>query len=358
MSFEPLDPTRFRTSIDGLATELFSIANANGMEVRFTNLGAKILQVVVPDRDGKPDDVVLGYDSIEDVLTGQPSMGAFVGRYAGRIAYGRFSLDGRDYELGINNNGHSLHGGIRGSRHRVFDMVSITQSRAELELIYADGEEGFPGRVVSRVVYEVSDDNALDITWSATTDAPTVVNFTSHAFFNLAGHAEADESTSHNHLLTVYASRYAASDAQVIPTGVLRPVAGTPLDFRVPRRIGESADSADPLVASTGGYDHTAALNKPYGSYGMAARLSYPANGRVMDVWTDEPALVIYGGGGLTGEIPRDRGKGGRVYGRRAALCLEPEHFSNSPNLPAFPSTVLRPGQERRGRITYRFSTA
>ncbi|MBL8380945.1 MAG: galactose mutarotase [Burkholderiales bacterium] len=358
MTFEPLDPTRFRTSIDGANTDLFTLSNQAGMQVRFTNQGAKILQLIVPDRNGNLDDVVLGYDSIEDVLTGQPSMGAFVGRYAGRIAHGRFALDGRDYALGTNNNGHTLHGGVKGSRHRVFDVVSIDASRAEMELVYADGEEGFPGRLASRVVYEVTEDNALDITWSATSDAPTVVNFTSHAFFNLAGHAAADETTSHDHLLTIFAGRYAANDAQLIPNGLLRQVAGTPLDFRVPRRIGDAADAPDPLVAGSGGYDHTAALNKPYGAYGIAARLAYPPNGRVMEVWSDEPALVFYGGGGLTGEIPRDRGKGGKVYGRRAGLCLEPEHFGNSPNLPSFPSTVLRPGQVRRGRITYRFSTA
>jgi aldose 1-epimerase len=358
MSDAPLEGARFRAQVDGRETELLTLVNANGMSVSFTTLGAKVLQVIVPGRDGTRDDVVLGYDSIDDVLSGQPSMGAFVGRYAGRIAHARFTLDGQEHALGENNDGHTLHGGVRGSRHRVFDVVSADAARAALELVYADGEEGFPGRVVSRVVYTVTEDDELDIAWSATTDAPTVVNFTSHAFFNLAGHAQADGATSHDHRLTIHAARYAESDAHAIPTGILRPVAGTPLDFRVPARVGDGADCGHPLVTAAGGYDHTWALNKPYGAYGLAARLDYPPTGRSMEVWTDEPALVFYGGGNLAGELPRDRGKGARIYERRAGLCLEPAHFGDSPNLPAFPSTVLRPGQVRRGRITYRFRSA
>ena len=224
-SVVPLQAERFHTIVDGRETALFSLANANGMVVKFTNLGAKILQIIVPNRDGVMDDVVLGYDSIESVLSGSASMGAFIGRYAGRVGGGRFTLNGKAYQLGQNSGGNSLHGGIKGSRHRVFDVTQVDAAACELRLNYADGEEGYPGNVQSRIVYQVTEDNALDIRYEATTDAPTIVNFTSHGFFNLAGHAQAGEQSMADHVLTIRADTFTPSDENLITTGELKPVA-------------------------------------------------------------------------------------------------------------------------------------
>ena len=325
------------------------------MVVRFTNLGAKVLQILVPDARGEIDDVTLGYGSIEQVKGGQTSMGAFIGRYAGRIANARFSLDGRQYALAANSGPNTLHGGARGSRFRVFDVRQRDESSAELKLVYEDGEESFPGRVESRVTYRVTGDNALDIEYEATTDAPTVVNFTSHIFFNLAGQRHIDPQSLNAHELEIPAETFTPLDEHLIPTGELRAVAGTPMDFRLRRRIGARLDTPDEQLAFGKGYDHNWVIAKAPDAYGLSARLTDPLSGRVMEVLSTEPGLVFYGGNHLTGEAPRDIGKGGIAYTRQSGLCLEPGHFADSPNQPRFPSTVLRPGQAYRGRITYRF---
>ena len=352
-----LQAERFHTTADGRETALFTLANRNGMVVKFTNLGAKILQIIVPDRDGAMDDVVLGYDSIESVLSGQASMGAFIGRYAGRVGGGKFTLNGKPYQLGINNGGNSLHGGVKGSRHRVFGVKQIDAATCELRLDYADGEEGYPGNVQSRVTYQVTDDNALEIRYEATTDAPTIVNFTSHGFFNLAGHANASEQTMGDHLLTIPADTFTPSDETLITTGELKPVAGTPLDFRQPTRIGARINDPYLMHPSTRGYDFNWVVNKTAGEYGLAATLYSPTSGREMQVLSTEPGLVFFSGNNFTGEAPRDVGKGGKVYHVRAGLCLEPGKFPDTPNQPNFPTAVLNPGERYTGRITYRFLT-
>ena len=356
-SIVPVQAERFHTSVGGRETALFTLANSKGMVVKFTNLGAKILQIIVPDRDGVMDDVALGYDSIGSVLSGQASMGAFIGRYAGRVGGGKFTLNGKPYQLGINNGGNSLHGGVKGSRHRVFGVKQIDAATCELQLDYADGEEGYPGNVQSRVTYQVTDDNALEIRFDATTDAPTIVNFTSHGFFNLAGHANASEQTMGDHLLTIPADTFTPSDENLITTGELKPVAGTPLDFRQPTRIGARINDPYLMHPSTRGYDFNWVVNKAAGEYGLAATLYSPDTGREMQVLSTEPGLVFFSGNNFTGEAPRDVGKGGKVYHVRAGLCLEPGKFPDTPNQPNFPSAVLNPGERYTGRITYRFLT-
>ena len=354
--FSPLLRERFLASVDGQQTDLFTLGNARGMRVAFTNLGAKILQIIVPDRDGKFDDVALGYDSIGAVQTGQTSMGAFIGRYAGRIGGGRFTLKGKPHQLTINSGGNSLHGGTRGSRLRVFEVRQQDAATCEITLDYPDGDQGYPGHVRSRVVYQVTDDNALDIRYEARTDAPTIVNFTSHGFFNLAGHAAADEATMRGHVLTIPADTFTPSDANLITTGELKSVTGTALDFRQPLPIGAGIDDPYLMHPSTRGYDFNWVLNKPSGEYGLAATLYEPGTGREMQVLSTEPGLVFFSGNNFTGAAPRDVGKNGKVYHCRAGLCLEPGKFPDTPNQPNFPSAVLNPGETYRGRITYRFA--
>lgn len=345
----------FQSVIDGKQTDLYTLANQRGMVVRFTSFGAKIQQIIVPDRDGMPGDVALGYDSIAAVQSGQTSLGAFVGRYANRIGGARFSLDGQTYQLAQNSGPNCLHGGKIGSRLRVFDVRQLDDARAELKLQYRAGEEHFPGNLTSRVIYRVTEDNELSIEYEAVTDAPTVVNFTSHIYFNLAGHGRTGRETTENHLLRVNASQFTPIDANSIPTGEYRAVAGTPLDFTRPQRIGARIDEEWGQFGATQGYDHNLVLEKAPGEYALAASIHDALSGRRMDVLTTEPGLQFFSGNGFTGEAPRDIGKGGTVYRHRAGFCLEPQHFPDSPNKPLFPSTVLRPGERYSGRITYRF---
>ena len=351
-----LQRERFQSIVDGAQTDLFTLANSRGMVVKFTNLGAKILQIIVPDRDGAMDDVALGYDDIEAVIHGQTSMGAFIGRCAGRIAGGRFTLDGTPHQLTINSGPNSLHGGARGSRYRVFGVTQIDAATCELRLDYAAGDQGYPGNLQSRVVYQVTEDNALSISYDAGTDAPTIVNFTSHGYFNLAGHVRACEQTLLDHVLTIHASAFTPTDEHLIPTGEVRAVQGTPLDFTVPMRIGARIDDAYLQHPSTQGYDHNWVVNKTPGAQALCAVLYDPLCGREMKVLSTEPGLVFFSGNKFTGETPRDVGKGGAVYQRRAGLCLEPGRFPDSPNHPHFPAVTLRPGERYTGNITYQFS--
>ena len=356
MLLAALQRERFQSIVDGRPTDLFTIANSQGMVVRFTNHGGKILQIIVPDRHGGMDDVALGYDSIATVLTGQSSMGAFIGRYAGRVGGARFTLNDKQYQLTVNSGPNSLHGGSRGSRFRVFDVKQVDAATCELLLDYPDGDQGYPGHVRSRIVYQVTEDNALDIRYEAVTDAPTIVNFTSHGFFNLAGHAAATEATMCDHILTIPADTFTPSDANMITTGELQPVTGTPLDFRTPTRIGARINDPYCMHPATRGYDYNWVVNKSPGQYGLDATLYEPTTGREMQVWSTEPGLVFFSGNNFTGEAPRDVGKGGKVYQCRAGLCLEPGKFPDTPNQPNFPSAVLNPGETYIGTISYRFS--
>ena len=342
--------------VDGKPTCLITLHNSRGMSVSFTNLGGKILQIVVPDRNGRMDDVALGYDNIQGVIDGQSSMGAFVGRFANRIAKGRFTLDGVEYAVEPNNNGNSLHGGPKGSRYRVFDAVQRDAATADLTMYYESKVDGFPGNLMSRVVYQVTEQNELVIRYDAVTDSPTVVNMTSHVFFNLAGHSNVNAQSLARHELMINAETFTPVGKDQVPTGEIRAVAGTPMDFRRQRAIGEHVADAARYFEPHVGYDHNWVIDKPLGRLGLAARLHEPVSGRIMEVLSTEPGLVFYGGNNLEGIAPRDVGKGGHLYERRSALCLEPAHHPDSPNHPHFPSTVLRPGEWFSGTTIYRFS--
>jgi aldose 1-epimerase len=353
-----LQRERFQRMVEGKPVDLYTLRNAAGMQVSVTNYGAKIEQILVPDRRGVLGDVVLGYDSIDGVIGGQPSMNAFIGRYANRIAGARFTLDGQAYRLAANNGPNTLHGGEKGSRFQVFDARQLSPRALELRYVFRDGEEGFPGTLPLRVVYTLGEDNSLSIEWQATAqDKATVASFTGHAFFNLAGDARVPIT---GHLLSVNADRFLPVNATLIPTGELRPVAGTPMDFRAAKPIGRDIGVADDQLQRGNGYDHHYVLNRGSGDAGalaLAARVEEPGSGRVLEVWTTEPGLQVFSGNNLEAKAPRDLGKGARLFAFRGAFCLEPSRFPDSPNQGAFPSTVVRPGETYSGRIVYRFST-
>jgi aldose 1-epimerase len=351
-----LDPARFAREIDGKPVRLFTLRNQQGMAVCVTNYGAKIEQVLVPDRGGRFDDVVLGYDSIEGVVGGAPSVGAFVGRYAGRIENARFSLGGKEHQLAANNGPHCLHGGLRGSRFQVFDAVQHNPSSVEMRYVFADGEEGFPGTLALRLMYSVTEANELVLDYDAVAlDAPTVANFTTHAFFNLEG---AHSASALGHEVMICASRYFEMSPELIATGALLPVEGTPFDLRRPALLDtrvRSPHGADGVA----GYDDCFAIDHPVaGELALCARVSAPASGRVMEVWSTEPAMQFYTGM-LAGEpLAGGPGKGGARYVQQQSLCFEPQAYPNAPNVPAFPSAVYEPGLSRQGCTLYRFKAS
>jgi aldose 1-epimerase len=352
----PLDPARFAREIDGKPVRLFTLRNRQGMMVCVTNYGAKIEQVLVPGRDGHFDDVVLGYDSIEGVVGGAPSVGAFVGRYAGRIENARFSLGGKKHQLAANNGPHCLHGGLRGSRFQVFDAVQHNPSSVEMRYAFADGEEGFPGTLALRLMYSVTEANELVLDYDAVSlDTPTVANFTTHAFFNLEG---VQSSSALGHEVMIRAGRYFEMTPELIATGRLLPVEGTPFDLRkaavLDTRVGKPQSEG-----GVAGYDDCFAIDRntaEAGELALCARVSAQASGRVMEVWSTEPTMQFYTGM-LAGEpLAGGPGKGGRCYVQQQSLCFEPQGHPNAPNMPAFPSAVYEPGQSRGGRTLYRFS--
>ena len=353
-----LQRARFQKIVAGKQVDLYALTNAVGASVAITNYGAKIQQILMPDRRGVVGDVVLGYASIDAALAGQPSMNAFIGRYAYRIAGASFTLDGHTYRLDANDGPNTLHGGSGGSRYRVFDACRLSSSAVEMRYVFGDGDDGFPGTLPLCVTYALGDDNALTIEWEATAgDKATVANFTSHPYFNLTGDARISIV---DHVLTVDADRFLPIDAALIPTGELRSVDGTPMDFRRGKRIGADIDdSGDVQLQRANGYDHHYVLNRAADPalLSFAARVEEPASGRTLEVWTTEPGLQVFSGNNLQAKAPRDLGKGDRLFAFRGGLCLEPAHFPDSVHHPAFPSTVLRPGETRRGRIVYRFAT-
>jgi aldose 1-epimerase len=326
---------------------IHTLQNSNGMTVSVLPLGGIIQAMTAPDRHGRYEDVVLGFDDEQDYENEHPYFGALIGRYGNRIAGGRFSLAGSEVVLACNLGENHLHGGERG-----FDKViwNVEQAGSTLQLRYtsADGEEGYPGELAVLVTYTLGDDDELRINYHATTTKPTVINLTSHPYFNLSG-----QDSVVNHELQIFASRYTPVDDRLIPTGQVMSVAGAPLDFRHPASIGERIDENDPQLRYGGGYDHNWVLDKSDGDLVLAARVADPVSGRVLDVVTTEPGLQFYSGNFLN-DI---RGKGGSVYGPRSGFCLETQHFPDSPNHAHFPSTELLPGKEYESTTIYRFST-
>lgn len=355
---ELLDDEAFRTEIDGRQTGLYTLCNDNGMTVQITNYGARIVALWVPSADGGFRDVVWGFEKIGDYIASPDNYcGPIVGRYGNRIGKGRFTLDGREYRLTINNGENHLHGGSGGFECRVWEAEEFTSPEGDpaLALSYRspDGEEGYPGNLDITVTYTLTRSNELKIDYSATTDAPTVLNPTSHVYYNL--HGTTARSTD-SHLLTIHASRFTPTDAGLIPTGELLEVEGTPLDFRTPRTIGERIDdrSYEPLRFGNG-YDHNWVLDnyRPH-EIAPAAELYEPATGIRMRILTDQPGLQFYAGQGMDG---RETGKRGDRHAFRTGIALETQNFPDAPNHPNFPSAVLRPGEVYSQHTVYAFET-
>jgi aldose 1-epimerase len=336
---------------DGRAVDLYTLTNAKGMEARIMNFGGIVVSLKAPDKSGTPVDVVLGFDSLEPYLKNPAFFGALIGRYGNRIAHGEFKLDGVTYHVPKNDGANSLHGGTEGFNKKLWTAKEAPNG-LELTYLSKDGEEGYPGNLTAKVTYSLTDDNGLRIDYSATTDKNTVLNLTNHSYFNLSGQGEGDILA---HEIEIEAERFTPVDSGLIPTGVLQPVEGTPFDFRKPFAIGARIDDANEQLKLGKGYDHNFVLNRKGGSLELAARVHDPKTGRVMEVSTDQPGIQFYTGNFLDGTL---HGKGGKVYPRRCALCLETQHFPDSPNHPDFQSTELKPGQEYKTSTVYRFPAA
>lgn len=341
----------FGKTKDGTAVSLYTLTNKNGMEARIITLGGIVVSLKTPDRAGKLADVVSGYDSIAGYLDPKtPYFGAIIGRYGNRIGGAQFSLNGHTYKLPKNDNGNSLHGGDKGFDKRVWTAKEAGPNALELTYVSKDGEEGYPGTLTSVVRYTLTDANELKIDYTATTDKDTVVNLTNHSYFNLAGAGSGDIL---QHQVMLNASRFLPVDKGLIPTGELRPVAGTPFDFTKSTAVGARIDGKDEQLVLGKGYDHCWVLNKSGAGLSLAAEVTESTSGRVMQVYTTEPAIQFYTGNFLDGSLT---GKGGKAYKHRYALCLETQHYPDSPNKPAFPSTTLKPGQKYQTTTVYKFS--
>jgi aldose 1-epimerase len=329
---------------------IYLLKNAAGLEARITNYGGTVMSLLVPDAAGKLDDIVLGYDQVEGYRKASPYFGCLVGRYGNRIGKAKFSLDGKEYQLAANNGENSLHGGVKSFDKVLWDAEPVVDDRGPglvLRYLSKDGEEGFPGNLAVTARYTLTADNSLLVDFTATTDKKTVVNLTHHSYFNLAGKGDIL-----GHELYLNAKTFTPVSASLIPTGELRPVAGTPLDFTKPTAIGARIDADDEQIRFGGGYDHNWVIDKPLGKLGLVAHVREPGSGRAMEVLSTEPGTQFYTGNFLDGTIT---GKGGRIYQKRAAFCIEPQHYPDTPNQPSFPQATLSPGQTYTNTIIYRF---
>ncbi len=347
----PVSRRAFGVTHDGATIACYTLTNAHQLAADILTYGGTVRALRVPDRSGRLGDVVLGFETLAPYLSDQPYIGALIGRYANRIAGGRFELNGVTYMLARNDGPNHLHGGPTGFHRKIWQAQERTSDagpRLELTYLSRDGEEGYPGNLAITVVYTLTDQDALQIDYTATTDADTVVNLTNHAYFNLAG-----TGTILDHELQIFASQFLPIDATGIPLGDLRSVRGTPMDFTMPTRIGARIAVADEQMRHGQGYDHTWVLDKEDGVLALAARLYEPSTGRIMEVSTTEPGVQFYAGNMLDGNLI---GKGGQRYVQHSGLCLETQHFPNSPNQPQFPSTVLRPGTVYHQTTIYRFT--
>ncbi|HWD92593.1 MAG TPA: aldose epimerase family protein [Verrucomicrobiae bacterium] len=338
---------------DGVPVTLYTLHNRNGVSVSICNYGGLVTSLKVPDRNGKFGDVVLGYDNVAGYIKSSPYFGALVGRYGNRIAKGKFTLDGQEYTLATNNPPNALHGGWKGFDKVIWQATPVeSESGPSLRLTYfsKDGEEGYPGNLAVTAVYTLTEDNAMKLEYTATTDKDTVINLTHHSYFNLAG-----KGTILNHVVMINADKFTPVDSTLIPTGELRPVEGTPFDFRTPTAIGARIGQNDEQLKFAGGYDDNWVINDYTGAVRLMARVTEPTTGRVLEVLSGEPGLQFYTGNFLDGTL---KGKGGWVYQFRDAFCMEPQHFPDSPNHPDFPSVELKPGQVYHNTLIYRFSVS
>lgn len=342
----------FQQTIDNKKTGLYILKNSNGMQAAITNFGGRLVSLLVPDKDGKLTDVVIGFDSVQQYQAStEPYFGATIGRYGNRIAKGKFTLDGKQYSLATNNGTNTLHGGKKGFQYVVWDAKQTGDSVLELTYLAKDMEEGYPGNLQVKVIYTLTKANELKLDYEATTDKKTVVNLTNHAFFNLNGQGSG---TINNHVLMIHADSYTPVDSTLIPTGKNEPVANTPFDFRSPTMIGKNVDANDTQIKNGKGYDHNFVLNENKGTgLNTAAIVTGDKTGIVMEVLTQEPGIQFYGGNFMHS---KNKMKDGGMDDFRTAFCLETQHFPDSPNQPAFPSTVLEPGKTYKTSSVYRFS--
>lgn len=340
----------FQTEVDGKQTDLFVLKNKNGMEVCITNFGGRMVSIMVPDRDGKMQDVVLGFDSIQDYIKYPTDFGATIGRYANRINQGKITVDSVTYQLPQNNYGHCLHGGPRGFQYQVFEARPLGEQSLELTYLSKDGEEGFPGNLTCKVIFTLTDDNAIDIRYSAETDRSTVVNMTNHSYFNLDGNPSL---TNSDYLLTIDADAYTPVDSTFMTTGEVASVEGTDMDFRQPTAIGTRINNDFLQLKYGKGYDHNWVLNTRCDDSRACTTLESPRTGIVLDVYTNEPGIQFYAGNFLDGTVT---GKKGIVYNNRAAVCLETQKYPDTPNKPEWPSALLKPGEKYDSHCVYKFS--
>lgn len=345
-----IDPQAFNKVIDGKQVSLVTLSNKNGIEMNVTNYGAKVVSLLVPDKNGEFSDVVLGFNNIEDYQELKTYFGAGIGRYGNRIANGTFTINGEVYQLAKNDGNNHLHGGIKGFNAVVWDMEKIDDQTLKLTYVSKDMEEGYPGELSVHMTYELTNDNAFKVSYEASTSKPTVLNLTHHSYFNLHGEGNG---TINDHMLYIDADYYTPTDAGLIPTGEIVPVAGTPMDFTTPTEIGKRVNDDFEALKLGRGYDHNYVLNQDEAKTMMLAATVYePTSGRVMEVHTDEPAIQFYGGNFLDGSTT---GKNGKTHEFRSGLCLESQHYPDSPNKPNFPSTVLNPGDTYSHTCIYKF---
>lgn len=348
-----IDKSAFERVYDGLPISLYTLQSEGGLTLQVTNFGGRVVSLWAPDRAGNYADVVLGHNTIADYLepVGERFLGAIVGRYANRIANGQFTIDGENYQLPINNNGQTLHGGLHGLDRVVWNVEQVSNNQLSLSYTSPDGDEGFPGELTIHMTYTVTPENEFKITYKATTDKPTVVNLSHHSFFNLKGEGEGLIT---DHLLTIPADYIVPVNEVQIPTGELMPVAGTPFDFRELTAIGSRIDLQEEQLQLGGGYDHCWVINRERGEgVVLNARVEEPSTGRVLEVYSDQPGIQFYSGNSFDGT---GAGKNGKPHLPRASFALETQHFPDSPNQPHFPSTRLNPGEVYTQECIYKFS--
>jgi aldose 1-epimerase len=345
-----VDENSFKSELNGKPVELFTLKNRNGMAIQITNYGGRIINLWTPDRKGNFKDIVIGYETLEEYLqSNEIYYGALIGRYGNRIAKGKFELNDTVYSLVTNNGENHLHGGINGFNNVVWDAQKINDQKLELTYLSVDGEENYPGNLMVKVAYTLTDNNELKTEYWATTDKSTPINLTQHSFFNLKGAGKGDVN---EHVMQIFADYYTPVDSGLIPTGEIAAVEGTPFDFRVPVAIGARINEENEQLKFGGGYDHNWVLNQSESGLNYAAKVVEPKSGRTLEVYTNEPAMQFYGGNFMDGS---DKGKGGKVFDYRGAFCLETQHYPDSPNQPAFPSTILNPGEEYYSVCVYKF---
>lgn len=340
----------YQKTIGGEKTDLFTLRGENGIAMKVTNYGARIVAVCVPDKNGNPVDVVCGYNSLDEYVNNTDVyFGAIIGRYGNRIAKGQFSVEGIEYRLEQNDGVNALHGGSNGFHRRVWKANQVADNKIDFEYVSIDGDAGYPGTLTIKMSYELTSDNAIDISYSATTDKTTVLNLTNHSYFNLSGEGS---STNADHVVKINANYITAVDSTLIPTGELMPVEGTPFNFTSSATIAEKLVDDHPQLSLGGGFDHNYVVNIK-GDLNTAAEVYSPTTGIKMEVITDQPGIQFYGGNFLDGSLV---GKSGKPYQYRSAFCLETQCFPDSPNNPSFPSTQLKPGKEYRHTCIYKFS--